>query len=411
MIRAGQPNTPGRHIFGGNAMNEKIGPSTSSVHLVNPIDPSNRAITPAICQNSAFAFKDLAEWRSVALNETEGYLYSRNSNPTTTQFENKIAALEGAESATSFATGMAAISTTLLALLRAPQRAVTVRDAYGATFLLFSQILPEFGVNCQVCNTDDSEEIEAAISQGCDLLYLESPTNPAIKVLDLKRLIAAAHKVGAVTVVDNTFATPINQRPISLGADLVVHSATKFLGGHGDVMGGVLCGRKELVEKVYRFRELTGPSLDPNSAYLLLRSLKTLGLRIQRHNENALALARYLEKHPKVERVHYPGLESHPGHQIAKDQMSGFGGVLSFELKGGMTSVERFLPRLQYAYLAPNLGQVDTVAGPTALTSHLELSPEEIAASGVPEGLIRYSVGIEDLEDLTKDIDNALADA
>ncbi|MBW2061623.1 MAG: PLP-dependent transferase [Deltaproteobacteria bacterium] len=390
-------------------MKKKPGPSTRSVHLANPIDPSTRAIMPPICQNSAFAFDNLEEWRAVALGEKPGDLYSRNTNPTTSLFEEKMAVLEGAEAATSFATGMAAISTTLFALLEASKRAVSVRDVYGATFLHFTQILPRFGIDCHVCDTDNLEAIEASIAGGCDILYLESPTNPAIKVLDLARLSKAAHAVGAVVIVDNTFATPINQNPLSLGADLVIHSATKFLCGHGDVMGGVVCGSKELITKIFRFRELTGPSLDPNSAYMLLRSLKTLGLRIERHNENALTLAHFLEQHPKVEYVNYPGLKSHPTHEAARRQMRGFGGVLSFELKGGMEAADRFLSRLQYAYLAPNLGQIETVAGPTALTSHLELNDEEIAASGVPEGLIRYSAGIEDIEDLRADLEAALA--
>ncbi|MBW2084478.1 MAG: PLP-dependent transferase [Deltaproteobacteria bacterium] len=390
-------------------MKKKPGPSTRSVHLANPIDPSTLAIMPPICQNSAFAFDNLEEWRAVALGEKPGDLYSRNTNPTTSLFEEKMAVLEGAEAATSFATGMAAISTTLFALLEASKRAVSVRDVYGATFLHFTQILPRFGIDCHVCDTDNLEAIEASIAGGCDILYLESPTNPAIKVLDLARLSKAAHAVGAVVIVDNTFATPINQNPLSLGADLVIHSATKFLCGHGDVMGGVVCGSKELITKIFRFRELTGPSLDPNSAYMLLRSLKTLGLRIERHNENALTLAHFLEQHPKVEYVNYPGLKSHPTHEAARRQMRGFGGVLSFELKGGMEAADRFLSRLQYAYLAPNLGQIETVAGPTALTSHLELNDEEIAASGVPEGLIRYSAGIEDIEDLRADLEAALA--
>jgi cystathionine gamma-synthase len=202
--------------------------------------------------------------------------------------------------------------------------------------------------------------------------------------------------------VDNTFATPINQNPVPLGADLVIHSATKFLGGHGDVLGGLVCGRKELVERVFRYRELTGPSLDAFSAYLLLRSLKTLGLRIQRQNENATTLAHFLEGHPKIDRVYYPGLQSNPGHEFARRQMAGF--------KGGLEAAARFLPRLRYAYMAANLGQVETIVGPSALTSHVELSEEERAASGVPEGLIRYAVGIEDVEDLQDDLEGALAE-
>jgi cystathionine gamma-synthase len=385
------------------------GPSTRSVHLCQRTDPGTRALVPPIVANSAFAYDSVEAWRAVALKQAPGDIYSRNSNPTTDLFEEKVAALEGAEAATSFATGMAAISTTLFALLRPGQRAVTVRDAYGATYLHFTQILPGFGLDCQVCETEDHAKIEAAIAKGCDLLYLESPTNPTLKVLDLARLATAAEGVGAITVVDNTFATPINQNPIAMGADLVIHSATKFLCGHGDVLGGVVCGSRDLVDRVFRYRELTGPSLQAQEAYLLLRSLKTLGLRVQRHNDNALTVARYLERHPKVEGVYYPGLEGHRGHKIAKKQMRGFGGVLSFEVRGGFEAVTRLLPRLHYACLAANLGQVETIAGPPATTSHVELTDEERAEAGVPEGLIRYSVGIEDVEDILADLEQALA--
>jgi cystathionine gamma-synthase len=365
-------------------------------------------MVPPLVENVAFAFQDFETWRAVALHQVPGDIYSRNSNPTVRHLEEKIAALEMAESATSFATGMAAINTTLFALLSPGQRAVTVRDAYGATFLHFTQILPRFGIKCQVCETEDHQAIEAAIAQGCDVLYLESPTNPTLKVLDLERLSKAAHQAGAIVIVDNTFATPINQNPIALGADLVIHSATKFLGGHGDVMGGLVCGRQDLVDRIFRYRELTGPSLGAHSAYLLLRSLKTLGLRVQRQNENALALARFMEGHSRVRRVYYPGLESHTGHEIARRQMRGFGGVFSFELQGGLEAAADLLPRLRYATMAANLGQVETVVGPSALTSHVELNEEERAASGVPEGLIRYAVGIEDVQDLRLDLEAAL---
>jgi cystathionine gamma-synthase len=389
-------------------MNQKQGPSTRSVHLCSRIDPLTGAIVPPIVENSAFAYKTLDEWRAASLNQVPGHIYSRNTNPTTDLFEEKIAALEGAEKATSFATGMAAISTTLFALLEPGMQTVTVKDAYGATYLHFTRILPRFGIQCRVFETENTGEIEAAIEKNCHLLYLESPTNPTLKVLDLARLIGLARQKGAITVVDNTFATPINQSPITLGADLVIHSATKYLCGHGDVLAGVVCGKKDLVDKIFRHRELTGPSLNAYSAYLLLRSLKTLGLRVQRQNENALALAQFLEKQPKVTRVFYPGLESHPGHEIAKKQMSGFGGVLSFELNGGYEAVKQFLPRLKYAYMAANLGQVETIVGPPATTSHVELTDEERAAAGIPEGLIRYAVGIEDVEDLKADLNAAL---
>jgi cystathionine gamma-synthase len=346
-------------------MPQNEGSSTRSVHIGRRVAPASRCIVPPLVENVAFAFEDTETWRAVALHQVPGDIYSRNSNPTTRRFEETVAALEGAESATSFATGMAAISTTLFALLSPGQRAVTVRDAYGGTFLVFTQILPRFGVICEVCDTDNHEALEASIGSGCDLVYLETPTNPTLKVLDLERMIGAAHKAEAVAVVDNTFATPINQNPVAFGADLVIHSATKFLGGHGDVLGGVVCGRKDLVQKIYHYREIVGPALDAHAAQLLLRSLKTLGLRVQRQNENALALARFLDGRANVEKVYYPGLERDPGHEIAKRQMRGFGGVLSFELKGGMEAVGRFLP-LWFA-ITPADCKINNIAAPLRL--------------------------------------------
>jgi cystathionine gamma-synthase len=244
--------------------------------------------------------------------------------------------------------------------------------------------------------------------KGCQVVYLESPTNPTLKVLDLRRLATAGHAVGAAVVVDNTFATPINQRPLAMGADLVVHSATKFLGGHSDAMGGLLCGRAGLVRQVFLRREITGAALDPMSAYLLIRGMKTLELRVERQNANALAVAQYLSDHPKVSAVFYPGLESHPNHAVARRQMRGFGGVSSFALNGDDQAVSRFLPELRFAHLAASLGSVGTLAGPPSTTSHVELTGEQRAALGIPENLVRYSVGIENSEDLLADLDAAL---
>ena len=390
-------------------MNSKEGPSTRCVHYGRAVDPGTHAMNTPIFENAAFAYEELDDWREVALGKKAGDIYSRNSNPTVRAFNEKMAALEDAEAATDFSTGMAAINSTLFALLNPGQSAVTIKDAYGATYLHFKEILPRFGVRCVICETADEEAILAAIGRGCDLLYLESPTNPLLRVVDLEKLFAAAHRVGAVTVTDNTFATPINQHPLALGSDLVIHSATKFIGGHNDLLAGVVCGKAGLVKKIYRYRELTGPSLDPHRASLLLRSLKTLAIRVERHNKNALAVARYLEGHPKVIQVHYPGLESHPRHAVAKKQMpGGFGGVLSFEVEGGLAAVAGILPRLKYAYMAANLGQVDTVVGPPSTTSHVECTEEERRAAGIPEGLIRYSAGIEDTEDLIADLSQAL---
>jgi cystathionine gamma-synthase len=228
-------------------------------------------------------------------------------------------------------------------------------------------------------------------------------------VVDIARLSKAAHAAGALVVVDNTFATPILQRPLELGADLVLHSATKFLGGHADALGGVVCGRRDLVEKIYHYREINGAVLDPMAAYLLLRGMKTLQLRIERQSASALKIARFLEAHPAVEKVFYPGLASQPQHAIARRQMAAFGGVLSFILKGDFAAVRRFLPHLKYAHRAANLGAVETIAGPPATTSHVECTAEERAAMGIPEGLVRYSVGIEDVDDLIADLAQALA--
>jgi len=361
-----------------------------------------------VVHSVTYAYRNLDEWYDVALEKKEGYIYSRNTNPTVSVFEEKIRILEGAEAATSFATGMAAISNTLFTLLSPGQRVVSIKDTYGGTSKLFLEFLPRFGVEVQLCDTTNHEQIEKEVARGCQVLYLESPTNPTLKVIDLHRLTKAAKLAGAVVVVDNTFATPFNQRPLELGADLVVHSATKFLGGHADAMGGVVCGRQDWVKKIYHFREINGASLHPMAAYLLLRGIKTLALRVQRHNENAIKIARFLQDHPKVEEVFYPGLETHPGHKIAKRQMSGFGGVLSFSLKGGFESVKAFLPQLKYVHVAAHLGSVDTIAGPPRTTSHVETTEEERKILGIPESLIRYSVGIENVEDLISDLESSL---
>jgi cystathionine gamma-synthase len=356
----------------------------------------------------SYGYPDVDGWLDVALGKRSGHIYGRNTNPTVAAFEEKLRDLEGAEAATSFSSGMAAISNTLFTLLSPGDRVVSVKDTYGGTNKIFVEFLPRFQVEVSLCDTTDHAAIEAAIARGCKLLYLESPTNPTIKVVDINRLATAAHRAGALVVVDNTFATPINQRPLELGADLVLHSASKFLGGHADALGGIVCGPRGLVSSIYHFREINGACLEPMSAYLLLRGMKTLHLRIRQQNANALEIARFLESHPRVAKVFYPGLPSHEGHDIARRQMSGFGGVLSFALHGEFETVKKFLPRLHCAHLAANLGAVETVAGPPATTSHVESTPEERAAAGIPEALIRYSVGIEDPEDLIADLRQAL---
>lgn len=363
-----------------------------------------------IVQSISFGYDDLQEWQAVALGQKPGHIYSRNTNPTVAVFEEKMRWLEGAEAATSFASGMAAITNMIFSLVKPGDRIVTVKDTYGGTNQFFREFLPSFHVDVRLCETTDPLQVEKEIAAGCKLVYLETPTNPTLKLVDIARLSRAAHGVRATVVTDNTFATPVNQLPLQLGSDLVLHSASKFLGGHADALGGVVCGSKDLLKRIYHFREITGAALDPFAAYLLIRGLKTLQIRVERQNENALRVAAYLEAHPAVARVHYPGLTSHPQHEIAKRQMhGGYGGVLSFELKGDFGAVQAFLPKLRYAHRAANLGAVETVVGPPATTSHVEVSPQDRAAMGIPEALVRYSTGIEDVEDLIADLDQALA--
>ncbi len=366
------------------------------------------AITTPIVNAVTFAYHDLDEWQAVAMGKEAGYIYSRNTNPTVASLEEKIRVLEGAEAATSFSTGMAGISNSLFALLTAGKRVVSLKDTYGGTSKIFLDFLPNYNVDVSLCDTTDHEAIEFEIAKGCDVLYLETPTNPTLKVVDIKRLAAAAKKVGAVTLVDNTFATPINQNPLELGADLVIHSATKFLCGHSDAMGGLIAGNAELVKKIYHFREINGASLQADPAYMIARGMKTLELRVERQNASALKIATYLKGHPKVKEVFYPGLESHKGHAIAKTQMRGFGGMMSFSLDGGWELVTKFLPALKLVHLGASLGSVGTLAGPPRTTSHVELTEEQRKQLGIPESLIRYSVGIENADDLLQDLESAL---
>lgn len=360
-----------------------------------------------VVHSVSYGYDDMDEWYEVAIGNKKGHIYGRNTNPTVEAFEDKIRLLEGAEAATSFSTGMAAISNTLGTYLFPGDRVISIKDTYGGTNKIFTEFLPKQNIDVTLCETGNHEAIEKEISKGCQVLYLETPTNPTVKITDIERMVKAGKAVGAIVIVDNTFATPINQNPLKLGVDLVIHSATKFLGGHADALGGTLCGSKELVEKVFHYREINGATLDPMSAYLLLRGMKTLKLRVDKQNENAMKVAEHLKTIDGVESVFYPGLSEHPGHDIAKKQMSGFGGMLSFSVKGGVDTVRHLLPKLKYANRAANLGAVETIVGPSRTTSHVECTPEERAAMEIPEGLIRYSAGIEDIEDLIGDLDQA----
>jgi cystathionine gamma-synthase len=370
---------------------------------------SEGAIVTPVFNAVAFGFEAMDDWFDVALGKKPGHIYSRNTNPTVRPLEEKIRILEGGEEATSFSTGMAAISNTLFALLEAGDRVVSIKDTYGGSNKVFIEFLPRMQVDVSLCDTSDYAAIEREVAKGCTVLYLETPTNPTMRIVDIERLAKAAHAVGAIVVVDNTFNTPINQRPLALGADLVVYSATKYLNGHSDAMGGLVVGRKDLVDRIFHYREITGATLHAQAASMILRGMKTLELRMLRHNENGMAVAQFLAGHAKVEQVFYAGLPDHPNHAIAKKQMRGFGGMLSFSLKGGFDNVVVVLENLKLAHKAASLGSVGTLVGPPRTTSHVELSAQERANAGIPESLIRYSAGIENAADLIADLAQALA--
>jgi cystathionine gamma-synthase len=356
-----------------------------------------------------FGYYDMDEWFDVALDRKPGHIYSRNTNPTVRPLEVTMSSLEGSEEAVSFSTGMAAISNTLYTLLEPGDRAVAIKDTYGGTNKIFLEFLPRMKVDCCLCDTLDFDTIEEEVRKGCKLLYLETPTNPLLKVVDIERLARVAHEVGALVIVDNTFATMVNQRPLELGADIVLYSATKYINGHSDAMGGIVCGPKEIVDRIYHYREINGATLHANSAYLILRGLKTLELRIQRHNENGQRIAEFLHDHDKVDQVFYPGLPDHINHDVARKQMDGFGGMLSFSLHGDFDQVKKLVPNLTHAHAAASLGSVATLIGPPRVTSHVELSMEERKAMGIPESLIRYSAGVENVDDLIEDLKRGLA--
>ena len=368
--------------------------------------PFNATQAPTV-NSVAFNYDEMDEWISVAKGLRKGHIYGRNTNPTVEILERKIAILEKAESATAFSSGMAAISNTLFALLKPKDRVIVGKDTYGGTSKIFMDYLPKFDIDVQFCDTTNTEEFKAEINKKCSLLYLETPTNPTLKLQDITKLSILAKKSQSLVVVDNTLSTPINQNPLELGADIVLHSATKFLCGHSDALGGLACGNKEIIEKIFHFREINGACLDPHPAYLILRGLKTLALRMNKHNENALELAQWLSRHDMIEKVFYPGLDTHEGSEIAQQQMKGYGGVLSFSIKDEK-KIPNFISNLTFAHAAAHLGSLDTIVGPPKTTSHVENSAEERIQLGIPNNLIRCSVGIEHIDDIKNDFDQAL---
>ncbi len=387
---------------------ENLKPSTRAIWGAEAGPFWERATQVPVALSVSFQYETVDEMMDVVLGKAPGHIYARNTNPTVTVLEQKMVGLErGAEACTSFSTGMGGISNTLLTFLKPGDRCVSIADTYGGTAKLFLEYLPRLNIECVLCDTTDEDQILAEIGKGCTVLYLESPTNPTLKITDLAKLAAAGQKVGATVVVDNTFASPLNQSPLLLGADLVLHSCTKYLNGHSDCTGGVVLGAEELVRQIYHYREIHGPTLDPMSAYLIIRGLKTLDLRINQHNANAMAIADYLVTSPLVEEVFYPGLPDHVRHDVAAKQMSGFGGMVSFTVRD-LETAKKFCQNLNLAYNAASLGHVESLVSLPMTSSHVECTAEERRRLGIDEGLIRYSTGIEDAGDLIADIEQAL---
>ncbi len=354
---------------------------------------------------SSYVFKSAQEAAARFSGAQPGNIYSRFTNPTVRAFEERLAALEGGEKCVATASGMAAILSTCLALLKSGDHIVSSRNVFGPTILLFNNYLAKFGIETTYVSLTDYGAWEKAIKPNTKLLFLETPSNPLTEIADIARLAKLAHAKGCLLVVDNCFCTPALQLPLKLGADIVVHSATKYLDGQGRCVGGAVVGNRELVgEKVYGFIRTCGPSLSPFNAWVFLKGLETLSLRVKAHSANALALAQWLEQQPRVKRVYYPGLVSHPQHTLAKQQQSGFGGIVSFELAGGKDAAWRLIDNVRVISITANLGDTKSTITHPATTTHGRLSPEQRAEASIGDGLVRISAGLEDMEDIKKDL-------
>jgi cystathionine gamma-synthase len=386
--------------------------STDAVHAGIERARSHHTLTPSIAQTATYTFENTATLERYMRGEDpdpEREEYGRYGNPTVRELEQRVAALEGAEDAVAFASGMAATSTALLALLKAGDHVVLFRDCYRRTRQLVTQTLLRFGVEHTVVDAGDLVAMEAALRPNTRLVVTESPTNPLNFCIDLEKLSAIVKAKGRIrTLVDSTFATPINSTPLALGIDLVLHSATKYLSGHNDVLGGVVAGPAHLISLLRDTRGVVGSVLDPHAAFLIMRGMKTLAIRVAQHNQTALALAKALAQHPKVERVYYPLLESHPSYPIASTQMRGGGGVVSFVVRGGRAAASRVVDATRIPQIAASLGGVESLIDQPAIMSFFELSDEDLEKIGINPALIRLSVGIEDTDDLVADLLAAL---
>lgn len=391
--------------------NMNLGFGTRAIHSGNIKDKQYGALTMPIYQTSTFYFDSCEEGGRRFAGEEAGYIYTRLGNPTSSVLESKIAALEGGEAAAATASGMGAISSTLWTIAGAGKHIIADSTLYGCTFALLAHGLPRYGVEVTFVNTSNLDEIKAALKENTAAVYLETPANPNLKIADIAAIAQLAHGYNKdiKVVCDNTFATPYLQRPLSLGADVVVHSATKYLNGHGDVIAGFVVSSAEFINQVKMFgiKDMTGSVLGPQEAFLILRGLKTLELRMKRHCENAAAVAKFLESHEKVEKVFYPGLESHVNHEVAKKQMKDFGGMVSFEVKGGKEAGMKLVNALELCTIAVSLGDAETLVEHPASMTHSTYSPQDLKDAGIPEGLVRLSAGLENSEDIIADLKQA----
>jgi O-succinylhomoserine sulfhydrylase len=357
---------------------------------------------------SSFVFDTAEDMRAAFNDESDAFIYSRYTNPNNNEFVNKVCLLEGAEAGVALASGMAAIYTTFMALLKSGDHVVSCSSVFGATHALFTKYFPKLNISYSYFNIKDPNSIENLIKPETRFIYLETPTNPAIELIDLEFVAAIAKKHNKLLIVDNCFATPYLQKPIRYGADLVIHSATKYMDGQGRVLGGVVVGKKELISEIYLFGRITGPAMSPFNAWVLSKSLETLALRMDRHCENALYVAEALEKNSALENVSYPFLKSHPNHAIAKKQMKAGGGIITVTVKGGLEGAKKFMDKLQLIKISPNLGDSRTIATHPASSTHCKLSEKERLSVEISQGLIRISIGLENKEDILNDIQEAL---
>lgn len=388
----------------------KLGFSTKAIHEGYSSKDNFGSINPPIFQTSTFVFKDVEEGRARFAGEEEGYIYTRLGNPTVKLLEERISALEGAEAGVAFGSGMGAISAVILGLLKTGDHIIGTDSLYGGTYSFLELVKEKFGIESTLIDMSDAEDIRKHVKPNTKMIFIETPVNPTMKLVDLEKAANIAKEIGAISVVDNTFMTPYLQRPIEYGIDIVMHSATKYIGGHGDVIGGLLVGEKEMMHNIRMISlKSIGSVMSPFDAWLLVRGLKTLAVRLDRHTENAIKIAKYLENHPKVEKVDYPGLESFPQYELAKKQMKAPGGLISFEVKGGLQTGIDVLNNLKVCQLAVSLGDVDTLIQHPASMTHSPIPQEERLKMGITDGLIRISVGLEDVEDIIADLEQALS--